>query len=56
MAISAEACLEFAAEMDQMASRTADAEARRRMLEIARTWRELARQMASVPAPGSDER
>jgi hypothetical protein len=54
MPISAQECLEFAAEMDRMARRTADEDARRRMLDIARTWRELARQMSSVPASESD--
>jgi hypothetical protein len=54
MPISAQDCLAFAAEMDQMAGRTADEDARRRMLDIARTWRALARQMADVPAADSD--
>ena len=54
MAISAEECLEFAAEMDRMAGRTTDEGVRRRMLDIARTWRELARQMSAVPVSDTD--
>ena len=48
MAISAQDCLDFAAEMDQMASRTGDEAARGRMRDIARTWRELAAQMTGA--------
>ena len=54
MAISAEDCLAFAAEMDQMAGRASDADVRRRMLEIASTWRALAQQMENIPAADSE--
>jgi hypothetical protein len=54
MPISAEDCLAFAAEMDQMAGRSTDEDARRRMIDIARTWRELAQQMETIPTGGSD--
>jgi hypothetical protein len=54
MRICAQDCRDFAAEMDQMAGRTTDPESRRRMMDIARIWRELAVQMDGIPAAGTD--
>ena len=45
--ISVEECLEYAAECEECAEGTRDREARRRLTEIARTWRELADQVAA---------
>ena len=43
--ISVEECLEYATECEECAEGTRDAEARTRLTEIARTWRELAVQI-----------
>jgi hypothetical protein len=43
--ISVEECLEYAAECEACAEDTRDLEARDRLAEIARTWRELAEQI-----------
>ena len=43
--ISVEECLDFAAECEECADGTADQEARDRLIEIARTWRDLAEQI-----------
>ena len=45
--ISVEECLEYAAECEECAEGTRDQEARLRLTEIARTWRELAEQITS---------
>ena len=45
--ISVEECLEYAAECDACAESTRDEEARARLAEIARTWRELADQITA---------
>ena len=45
--ISVEECLEYAAECEECAEGTRDEEARLRLAEIARTWRELADQITS---------
>ena len=54
MAISVEECLHFADQIEQMAGRTVDAEARLRMLDIGRTWRLMAQQMTEMPEPAGD--
>jgi hypothetical protein len=54
MAITAGDCLAFAAEMERMAAHSSDEEARRRMCEIAATWRALARQMDPALAAESE--
>jgi hypothetical protein len=45
--ISVEECLEYAAECEECAEGTRDREARARLTEIARTWRQLAEQITS---------
>jgi hypothetical protein len=45
--ISVEECLEYAAECEQCAESTRDRQARERLAEIARTWRELAEQITT---------
>lgn len=44
MTISAQDCLKYAIELDRMASGEKNPERHRRMLEIAKTWRQLADQ------------
>ena len=45
--ISVEECLEYAAECEECAEGTRDGEARHRLTEIARTWRQLADQISA---------
>ena len=54
MTISVQDCLAFAADMDQLSGCTTDEGARRRMREIAHTWRDLAVRMGRAAATAAD--
>ena len=47
--ITRDECLAYAAECDHMARNEKDPELRKHLLELAKTWRELAEQMKNLP-------